>query len=87
MTRPAPVTGIQTLLAPLTRRELDVVHLIAAGRTNSEIADSLAVAQATMKTHVNRMFTKLGIESRAHLIVLAYECRYVVPGALAPPGP
>jgi DNA-binding NarL/FixJ family response regulator len=87
VTRPAPVAGIPTALAPLTERELDVVRLIAAGRTNTEIADGLVVSQATVKTHVNRIFTKLGMQSRVQLIVLAYECGYVVPGAPAPLAP
>ena len=40
-----------------------------------------------MKTHVNRIFAKLGLESRVQLVVLAYECGFVVPGAVAPAAP
>ena len=87
VTRPAPVGGLPAALAPLTERELDVVRLVAVGRTNTEIAAALVVSQATVKTHVNRIFAKLGLESRVQLVVLAYECGFVVPGAVAPAAP
>ncbi|HSO64218.1 MAG TPA: response regulator transcription factor [Ornithinibacter sp.] len=87
VTRPAPVAGTPAVLAPLTGRELDVVRLVAAGRTNAEIAATLVVSQATVKTHVNRIFAKLGVESRVQLVVLSYECGFVLPGAVTPAGP
>ena len=87
VTRPAPVGGVPDRLSSLTERERDVVRLVAAGRANSEIAAALVVSPATVKTHVNRIFAKLDIESRVQLVVLCYECGYVVPGAVAPAGP
>jgi DNA-binding NarL/FixJ family response regulator len=81
--RPAPVRGVPAALSQLTERELDVVRLVAGGRTNAEIAAALVVSQATVKTHVNRIFAKLALESRVQLVVLAYESGFVVPGAVS----
>jgi DNA-binding NarL/FixJ family response regulator len=80
---PAPVDGVPHRLAGLTARELDVVQLVAAGLTNDEIAERLVVGKATVKTHVNRIFAKLGVDSRVQLVVLAYESGFVVPGGRA----
>jgi DNA-binding NarL/FixJ family response regulator len=57
-----------------------VLGLVARGLTNVEIAAALVVSQATVKTHVNRSFAKLGLTSRAHAVVVAYENGLVVPG-------
>src|SRR5215469_7156739 len=57
----------------LTEREREVPILVAAGRSNEEIAEHLVVSPATAKTHVNRAMTKLGARDRAQLIVAAYE--------------
>jgi DNA-binding NarL/FixJ family response regulator len=62
-----------TGLEGLTPRELEVLKLIARGLTNDEIAGTLFVGEATVKTHVNRVFAKLGLRDRAQAIVFAYR--------------
>ncbi|GAB2667007.1 response regulator transcription factor [Saccharopolyspora gloriosae] len=76
---PPPNSGIPSQLSTLTRRELDVLRLIATGATNAEIAEHLVVSEGTVKTHVNRAMTKLGVSSRAQAVVIAYESGLVVP--------
>jgi DNA-binding NarL/FixJ family response regulator len=61
------------VLGELTPRERDVLTLIATGATNAEIADELCISGLTVKTHVGRIFTKLGLRDRAAAIVYAYE--------------
>ena len=65
----------------LTARETDVLRLLAAGRTNREIAKTLFVGEATVKTHINRIFAKTGSRDRAQAIRYAYTNGYVVPGS------
>jgi len=68
-----PVAGERELPDDLTPREAEVLALIAAGRTNAEIADALVVSAATVKSHVNHIFAKAGVRDRAQAVVYAYE--------------
>jgi DNA-binding NarL/FixJ family response regulator len=67
-------------LAALTPRELEVLVLVGHGLSNPELAEKLALSQATVKTHVARIFAKLALRDRAQAVVLAYETGLVAPG-------
>ncbi|MBE1560560.1 DNA-binding NarL/FixJ family response regulator [Nonomuraea africana] len=67
-------------LAVLTARERQVLGRIAQGLSNGQIAETLFMSPATVKTHVNRIMSKLGLHDRAQLVVLAYESGLVRPG-------
>jgi len=69
----APVRTAGSLVEPLTDRELEVLLCLAQGMTNSEIAGQLVVAVSTVKRHINHIFAKLGVTSRAQALVAARE--------------
>jgi len=67
-------------LEQLTAREVEVLQLLAKGSTNAEIANALFISEATVKTHVSNIFTKLDLRDRVQAVVFAYESGLVQPG-------
>jgi DNA-binding NarL/FixJ family response regulator len=80
-TQPQPANGAApSQLSPLTPRELDVLRLLAQGLSNHEIARRMYLSEATVKTHVTRLLTKLRVRDRMQAVVVAYETGFIRPG-------
>jgi DNA-binding NarL/FixJ family response regulator len=76
---PDPPNDGSAALTSLTSREIDVLRSIGQGATNQEIAATLYVSEATVKSHVGHIFAKLGLRDRAAAIVFAFDHRLVTP--------
>ncbi len=77
---PLPVRTVEEL----TGREVEVLVQIAQGLSNAEIASRLTITDHTVKTHINRVFAKMGLRDRAQAVILAYELGLVVPQGKRP---
>jgi DNA-binding NarL/FixJ family response regulator len=72
--------GTPSAVSELTPRELEVLKLVARGLSNSEIASAMTLSEATVKTHMARILSKLELRDRVQAVVMAYESGLVKPG-------
>ena len=80
---PAQTPAPPAAVAELTRREREVLDLLARGLSNPEICERLVISEATAKTHVARILQKLDLRDRVQAVIYAYETRLVAPGSAA----
>ncbi|MBE2314626.1 response regulator transcription factor [Solirubrobacter sp. CPCC 204708] len=83
LVRPAPDEQLGQRFSDLTEREREVWRLLAQGKSNAEMGNELFLSDATVKSHVTRLLSKLGVRSRVGAVVLAYESGLVRPGGRA----
>lgn len=82
---PQPTAPAAPALGELTEREVEVLKLVARGRSNREIAGELFLSHATVKTYVTRILAKLGLRDRTQAVVYAYESGMIRPGEAGAP--
>lgn len=79
---PSPQSELPKALE-LIEREVEIIRLVARGRSNAEIGDALFLSESTVKTYVSRLLAKLGVHDRVQIAILAYESGLVRPGERA----
>jgi DNA-binding NarL/FixJ family response regulator len=77
--RPSPRRANAAGVERMTPRETEILTLVAQGMSNAEIAEYLVVTEQTIKTHVSRILTKLGLRDRVQIVVSAYESGVITP--------
>ena len=85
--QPTPDLADQVKLDELTKREREVLELVAGGFSNREIAAELVIEEATVRSHVRRILMKLGLRDRVQIVIFAYETGVNHPGATADRNP